>query len=213
MKMTWIALTLALLAPMVHAQEAVQVQLTAIPDGWSVEGAEIVDGALYVGREQSVQFPAPEFITGGFDITLEVSHREALSDLRFEEMVYLYHDSDDLRNRICLKKHIGTNEILFSVTDSDEARPKGAEFAENWYAIRSGELDWEAGSRHTLRIVADRAAGRAALFIDGVEVSSAEGTQFPDAAGTFDLGNEDGHSQALAYFHSLSIRPPGEGAQ
>lgn len=201
------ALALATLAPL-RAQEAMHVDFAAIPEGWTVDGARPEDGALFVGPGADVRFPAPAFITEGFDITIVIRHREALSDLRFEELVYLYHDTEDLKNRICLKKRIGTSEILFALSDSGPG--KGAEFAGNWYAMVSGQLDWAAGSEHTLRIVADRAAGRAALWIDGVEVAAAEGTQFPEAAGTICLGSWSGRSPARAEFTALTIAPAGE---
>lgn len=194
------------------AEEGIHVRFDSIPEGWSVEKAEITKGregpALWIGREARVSFPAPAFIAEGFDITLWVSHREALRDLRFEELVYLYHDTNDLKNRICLKKRIGTNEILFSMSDAGPG--KGAEFAGDWYAMTSGELDWEAGSWHCLRIVADHVHGCAELWIDGAKVASAEGTQFPKAAGTIWLGSWSGRSQALATFDELILAPAGE---
>ena len=202
---------LCLLRP-VLAQEGLTVRFDAIPESWTVEGAESAEGrdgpALWVGPGARVWFPTPEFITGGFDITLWISHREALSDLRFEELVYLYHDTEDLRNRICLKKRIGTDEILFAMSDSGPG--KGAEFAGNWYAMTSGPLAWQAGSWHCLRIVADRASGQAALWIDGVKVAAAEGTQFPEAAGTIWLGSWSGRSQAQAAFDDLTVEAVGE---
>jgi len=207
-----VALLVLCLLPPALAQEGLTVRFDAIPESWTVEGAEPAQGregpALWVDRDARVSFPAPEAITDGFDITLWVSHRAALSDLRFEELVYLYHDTEDLKNRICLKKRIGSDEILFAMSDSGPG--KGAEFAGNWYAMKSGPLAWEPGSWHCLRIVADRASGRAALWIDGVEVAAAEGTQFPEAAGTVWLGSWSGRSQALAAFDELTIAPVGE---
>lgn len=206
-----LALALIALAP-AAAQEAMRVDFERIPDTWTVEGAEPVDGregkALFVGPGARVSLPAPEVLAGSFAIELWVRHEAALSDLHFEELVYLYHDTEDLKNRLCLKKRIGTDEILFAMSDSGPG--KGAEFAGDWYAMKSGPLAWEAGSWHRLRILADRAAGRAELWIDGEQVASAEGAQFPEALGTLWLGSWSGRSQALAAFDELTVEAVGE---
>lgn len=189
-----------------------RVDFEQIPDGWTVEGAEMVPGregqALQVGPGASVCMPAPQEIAGSFAIDLWVRHDAALSDLHFEELVYLYHDTEDLKNRICLKKRIGTDEIMFAMSDAGPG--KGAEFAGDWYAMLSGPLTWEAGSWHNLRIVADREAGRAELWIDGEQVASAEGTQFPETPGTLWLGSWAGRSQALAAFDDFAVEAVGE---
>ena len=206
-----VLLALAIACPLA-AQEAVSVSFEQIPDGWTVEGAEMVAGregqALFVGPEGSVSLPAPEALAGSFAIEVWVRHEVPLSELHFRELVYLYHDTEDLKNRICVKKRIGTDEIVFAMSDAGPG--KGAEFAGNWYAMTSGPLAWEAGRWHQLRIVADRTAGRAEFWIDGAQVASAEGTQFPEATGTVWLGSWSGRSQARAAFDDLKIEAVGE---
>ena len=211
MRAIWLALIMVIAAP-VAAQEAVDVSFEQMPEGWTIEGAERVAGregeALFIGPGAIASRPAPDVIAGSFSIEFRVRHEVALSDLHFEELVYLYHDTEDLKNRICLKKRIGTDEILLAMSDSGPG--KGAEFAGDWYAMKSGPLQWEAESWHHLRVVADRAAGRAELWIDGRLAASAEGTQFPQVAGTLWLGSWSGRSQALAAFDDLLIEAVGE---
>lgn len=208
---TVLLLALVIAGPLA-AEEGARVDFEQIREGWAVEGAGMVPGregqALFVGPGATVGLPAPDAITGSFAIELWVRHDEALSDLHFEELVYLYHDTEDLKNRICLKKRIGTDEILFAMSDSGSG--KGEEFAGNWYAMTTGPLAWEAGSWHSLRIVADRKAGRAELWIDGEQVASAEGTQFPEALGTLWLGSWSGRSQARAAFDDLTVEAVGQ---
>ncbi len=184
-----------------------------VPDGWQAEGVEVVAGrtdqALRVFGEAKLSLPAPAGLTAGFRIELWVRHEVALAELRFEELVYLYHDTPDMKNRICLQKRIGTDEILFAMSD-DTGPAKGAEFAGDWYAMVSGPQKWAAGTWHHLRIIADPEAGQAALAIDGQEVASARGTQFPKAAGTLWLGSWSGRSQARAVFDELAIGPARE---
>ena len=185
----------------------------ALPQGWVAEGTESVPGrsgqGLWVGPGARLSLPAPEFLPQGLDLTLWVCHRQAMADLRFEELVYLYHDTPDMRNRICLMKRIGTDRIVFAMTDST-GTAKGAIFAGNWFALQSRDLAWEANSWHALRITASRAQGRAALYVDGEQVAAAEGTQFPEVAGTLCIGNWSGRSQALATFDDITIAPAGQ---
>lgn len=184
-----------------------------LPVGWDACGAELVGGregkGLLVTGAAAPHMPMPGFITGGFDITLRVRHDKSMADLRFEELVYLNHDTEDLKNRIMLQKRIGTDRILFAITNN-QGNTKGQIFAEDWYAMQSGPLDWAAGSWHELRIVANPAQGTAALYLDAQMVASAEGTQFPEVAGTLCIGNWSGRSQALAVFDDITIAPVGE---
>lgn len=183
------------------------------PEGWSAEGAEAVPGrtgqGLFVGPGAQVSLPAPGFIMDGFDATLWISHRQALADLHLEELVYLYHDTPDMRNRICLKKRIGTDRILFAMSDSTD-RAKGAIFAGDWFAMQTAPLDWPANTWHCIRVTASRTAGRAALYVDGEQVAAAEGSQLPDEPGTLWLGSWSGRSQALAVFDDIVIAPAQE---
>jgi len=184
-----------------------------LPEGWAAEGAELVAGragqGLLVTGDAAPHLPMPGFVTDGFDITLQVRHEAALADLHFEELVYLNHDTEDLKNRIVLRKRIGTDRILFAITNG-AGNTKGEIFAGDWYAMQTPELDWAAGSWHELRITASRAEGKAALYVDGKLVAQAEGTQLPDAAGTLCIGNWSGRSQALATFDDITIAPAGE---
>lgn len=202
-------------ACLAHAQTGMQVNFDAgLPRGWqSIGMPTLTEGregrAVLIDRNDALMLPAPELLTGGFDIAMWVMHPVDLRDLHFEELVYLYHDTEDMKNRICLKKRIGTDEIVFAMSDGT-GDGKGAEFAGDWYAMTSGPLAWEAGTWHHLRIVADPASGRAALVIDGDEVASAGGTQFPERPGTLWLGSWSGRSQARAAIDELSVGPVEE---
>lgn len=206
MRAAIVALALIALVP-AAAQEAISLDFEQIPDDWTVVEAQTVPGregqALLIEPGTSVSMPAPDVIAESFVIDLWVRHTVAMEDLHFEELVYLYHDTEDLKNRICLKKRIGTDEIMFAMSDSGPG--KGAEFAGDWYAMTSGPLAWEAESWHNLRIVADREAEKAELWIDGQKVAAAEGTQFPEATGTLWLGSWSGRSQARAAFDDLTV--------
>jgi len=184
-----------------------------LPEGFEAAGAQMVPGregqGLLVIGDAAPHLPMPSFVTDGFDITLHVRHEAAMSDLHFEELVYLNHDTPDLKNRIVLRKRIGTDRILFALTNS-AGNTKGEIFAGDWYAMQSPELDWAAGTWHELRITASRAQGKAALYVDGNLVAQAEGTQSPDVAGTLCIGNWSGRSQALATFDDITIAPVGE---
>jgi hypothetical protein len=184
-----------------------------LPEGWDAAGAELVEGregnGLLVSGDAAPHLPMPGFITGGLDITLHVRHERSMPDLRFEELVYLNQDTEDMKNRIMLRKRIGADRILFAMTNG-QGKTKGEVFADNWYAMQSGPLDWAAGSWHELRITADPAQGTAALYVDGERVASADGTAFPEVAGTLCIGNWSGRSQALAVFDDITIASVGE---
>lgn len=166
--------------------------------------------AARIGAGANLAYPAPAFLTEGFDIRLWVKHDRPLRDLHFEELVYLYHETADEKNRICLQKRQGTDYVLFSMSD-DTGRAKGAQFAGDWFAMKSPPLDWEADTWHELRIIADRAAGEAALFIDGVQVARARGTEMPRQVGErLWLGSLMGRSHMLALLDEVVILPAGD---
>lgn len=148
-----------------------------------------------VGAAGKLAIPAPPFLTAGFDVRLWVRHDRTLRDCHYDELVYLYHETTDLKNRLSLLKRAGTDYILFSLSDGTGSA-KGAEFAGNWFALKSPPLEWAAGTWHELRVTASRSRGEAALYVDGRRVASARGTQFPQAVGDrLWLGSLQGHSQ------------------
>ena len=133
------------------------------------------------------------------------------ADLWFEELVYLYHETPNERNRICLQKRQGTDYILFSMSDGT-GRAKGAQFSGNWFAMKSPPLNWPANTWHELRITASRAKGEAALYIDGGLAASAQGSELPqEIADRFWLGSLNGRSQMLGVIDEVTIRPAREG--
>jgi hypothetical protein len=166
--------------------------------------------AAALTRGTALAYPAPAFFRDGFDLRLWVKHDRALPDLRFEELVYFYHETPNERNRIMLQKRLGTDYLLFALTDGT-GKAKGAAFAGNWFALKTEPLTWAAGTWHELRAVASRAAGRAALFVDGEKVAEASGTEFPqEVADRFWLGSLQGRSQLLGALDDVSLAPAPE---
>lgn len=180
-----------------------------VAEGAKPVTAEVGRG-VQVGPGASLAYPAPAFVTEGFDIRLRVSHLKGIDEMHFEELTYLYHETEDGRNRILVHKRLGTDYILFAMSDGT-GKAKGAQFAGNWFAMKSPPLDWTEGSWHELRLTASRRGQRAALHIDGKQVASAKGTQMPQATSDrFWLGNMKGRCQMLGVIGAVTIAPAGE---
>jgi len=167
--------------------------------------------AVGLGPDSKLAIPAPAFLKDGFDLRLWVRHEQALTDYRYDELVYLYHETPNWRNRICLLKRAGTDYLLFSLSD-DTGAAKGADFAGNWFAMKSPPLQWAAGTWHELRVTASRARGEAALYVDGRCVAAATGTQFPQVvADRLWLGSLQGRSQMRGTLDDVTIAPAAGG--
>lgn len=181
------------------------------------DGVEFVEGrtgkAARIDWGDVLAYSPPAFLTEGFDIRLWVRHQASMEDLFFEEPTYLYLETPDGKNRIHLQKRMGTNYILFSMSDGT-GRAKGAQFSGNWFAMKSPDLDWPANTWHELRIIACRAAHRAALFIDGEQVAAAEGTEMPQELGErLWIGSLKRRSQMLGDVDDITIAPYEEGEE
>jgi len=181
------------------------------------------DGAVLVTVEQGhayeigpgarLCYAPPAFLTEGFDITLRVRHQHSMADLHYQELVYLYHETANERNRICLQKRGGTDYILFSMSDGT-GKAKGAAFSGNWFALKSPALDWAAETWHDIRITASRQRGEAALYVDGRRVAFAQGTQLPREVGErLWLGSLAGRSPMLGWLDNVTIAPMREDGQ
>lgn len=175
------------------------------------EGLEKLPGhagdAVGLGAASKLAIPAPPFLKDGFDIRLWVRHERAMADHHYDELVYLYHETPDWRNRISLVKRAATDYLLFSMSD-DTAGGKGTAFAGNWFAMKSPPLTWAAGSWHELRVTASRARGEAALYVDGQCAAKAQGTQFPQViADRLWLGSLQGRSQMQGALDDVTIAP------
>ena len=181
------------------------------------EGVTFADGKEGQGAKiegkAKLAYAAPAFLTQGFEIEFWVKHEQSLDDLLFQELVYVCHETENQRNRICLQKRMATKQLLFSMSDG-KGSAKGHVFSGDWFAIISPPLDWAAGTWHRIKVRADRAAGQAALSIDGKEVASAKGTEMPDEVGSqVWIGSLAGRSQMRSVMDDLSIRPLGEVQQ
>jgi hypothetical protein len=168
--------------------------------------------AAHLGLESRLACAAPAFLREGFDIRLWVRHDRPLREFHFDELVYLYHQTPDERNRICLQKRAGTDYLVFSMSDG-AGRAKGNNFAGNWFAIKSPPLNWPAGTWHELRLTASRAAGTAALCVDG-KPATARGSQLPQQIGErLWLGSWAGRSQIQGDLDDVIIAPAGGEVQ
>lgn len=187
------------------------------PAALQCEGVEFVAGrtgqAARIDWGDALAYAPPAYLSEGFDIRLWVRHSVSMQDLFFEEPTYLYIETPDERNRIHLQKRMGANYILFSMSDGT-GNAKGAQFAGNWFAMKSPALDWPADSWHELRIVASRAGRRASLFIDGTQVAAAEGDEMPQQIGEkLWVGSLKGRSPLLGDVDDITLAPREEAAE
>lgn len=162
------------------------------------EGVTFVEGrtgkAVYVQRPAVLTIPSRGLSTDAFTISFRVRHQLALREHFFQRLAYLYHETDDMRNRIGIVKRAGTDQIVFFLSDGS-GQAKGASFGGDWFAMVSPVLDWEAGSWHHVVCTADKVKGVAQLIVDGETVAEARGSEMPGRfADVYWIGTERGHS-------------------
>jgi len=174
-------------------------------------GVEFVAGhqgrAALLNRPAVLTYPTQGFKPDQFTISFWVRHEKAIADYFFQQLVYFYHDTPDMKNRIGILKRSGTNEFVFFFSD-DQGRAKGVNFADDWFAMATAPQAWTPGSWHHLLCTADKSRGRAQFFIDDQKVAEARGTQFPAKLGrVFWIGTEQGHSWMRGAIDELVIEP------
>ncbi|MDD4869608.1 MAG: botulinum neurotoxin N-terminal receptor binding domain-containing protein [Kiritimatiellae bacterium] len=163
--------------------------------------------AALVQRPAVLTYPTTNFNLNQFTISFWVRHEKALEDYFFQQLVYFYHETPDMKNRIGILKRSGTNGFVFFFSD-DQGKAKGVNFADNWFAMATVPQAWAAGSWHHVVCTADKSRGLAQFFIDDQKVAEARGTQFPAKLGkVFWVGTEQGHSWMRGAIDELVIEP------
>ena len=175
------------------------------------EGVELVAGregqAALINRPAVLTYPTEGFHPEAFTISFWVRHDKPLADHFFQQLTYFYHETPDMKNRIGILKRSGTNDFVFFFSN-DEGRAKGVNMADDWFAMTSPPMQWEAGTWHHIVCTADKSQGAAQFFIDGVKVAEARGTQFPERLGeVFWVGTEQGRSWMRGAIDDLRIEP------
>ena len=175
------------------------------------QGIEFVAGrqgrAALIQRPAVLTYPTKSFNPNQFTISFWVRHEQPLEDYFFQQLVYFYHETPDLKNRIGILKRSGTNYFVFFFGD-DQGSAKGVNFADDWFAMATAPQAWAAGSWHHLVCTADKSRGLAQFFIDGQKVAEARGTQFPAKLGeVFWIGTQQGHSWMRGAIDELVIEP------
>ena len=165
------------------------------------------DEAAIIDRPAVLAYPTDGFNPEAFTISFSVRHEKSLNDYFFRRLVYFWHETAEMKNRIGILKRAGTNSFVFFF-GNNQGRAKGDNFAGDWFAMATPPMDWEAGSWHEFRCTADKSRQIAQFFIDGHKVAEATGTQFPEKLGeVFWVGSEQGHSWARACIDDLLIEP------
>jgi hypothetical protein len=172
---------------------------------------ELVEGhtgqAAQINRPAVLAYPTGGFNPDAFTITFWIRHDEPLEQYYFKRLVYFYHETPDLKNRIGILKREGSNRFVFFFSDG-QGGAKGNNFADNWFAIATEPVAFEAGSWHQFVCTADKSRNLAQIFIDGKKVAEARGTQFPEKLGeVFWIGTQQGHSWMRGAIDELSIEP------
>lgn len=175
------------------------------------EGVNFVPGAdgqaAVITRPAVLAYPASAVNLDAFTISLRVRHDVPISDLFYRRLTYLYHETNDLKNRLTIVKRAGTNCLMFAMSNGT-GRAKGDDFGGDWFSMTAGPLDWTAGSWHTITATADRSLGMAQLFVDGRKIAEARGNQMPEKHGeALWIGSEMGHSWMRGAIDELVIEP------
>ena len=186
----------------------------AAPSGTApvqAEGVALVPGhtgqAALVDRPASLAYPARDFRPEAFTISFRIRHDKPLEEYYFKRLVYFYHETPDMKNRIGILKREATNQLIFFFSDG-QGRAKGNCFAGNWCAMVTEPVAFDAGTWHEIVCTADKARGTAQMFLDGRKVAEAHGSEFPERIGeVFWIGSQQGHSWMRGAIDDLRIEP------
>lgn len=175
------------------------------------EGVAFVAGhegqAARIERPAVLAYPTRGFNPESFSISFRVRHEKPLEQYYFKRLVYFYHETPDLKNRIGILKRDGTNQFVFFFADG-QGNAKGNNFAGNWFAMATEPMALEGGKWHRFLCTADKSRGLAQMWIDGEKVAEARGHQFPEKLGeVFWIGSEQGHSWMRGVMDELVIEP------
>ena len=175
------------------------------------DGVRLVEGrhgeAAMIDRPAVLAYPTNGFNTDAFTISFWVRHEKPLADYFYRRLVYFWHETADMKNRVGILKRAGTNQFVFFFSDN-QGRAKGDNFGGDWFAMATAPMDWEAGAWRHFLCTADKSRRLAQFFIDGQKVAEARGDQFPEQLGeTFWVGSEQGHSWMRGAIDELQIEP------
>ena len=175
------------------------------------DGIRFGDGhegqAAIVDRPAVLAYPTDGFNTDAFTISFWVRHEKPLEEYFYRRLVYFWHETPDMKNRIGILKRAGTNHFVFFFSDN-QGRAKGSNFGGDWFAMATSPMRWEAGSWHHVLCTAHKSRQLAQFFIDGRKVAQASGTQFPEKLNdVFWVGTERGHSWMRGAIDDLQVEP------
>jgi len=112
-----------------------------------------------------------------------------------------YFEAVDGKNSILLMKRAGTESIVYSVSNRE-----GKYLGGSWDRMTSKNCYWAAGTWHHIAITGSRSAEKAALYVDGELLASAEGTEFPDSlAGDIRIASGNGRYPINGVMDELTI--------
>ncbi len=175
------------------------------------KGITVVPGyegkAAAIHRPAVLTYPTLGLNPEAFTISFRIRHEEPLEHYYFKRLVYFYHETSDMKNRIGILKREGTNQFFFFFSNA-QGNAKGFNFADNWFAMATEPIAWEGGTWHHIVCTADKPRGIAQFSIDGKKAAEAHGSQFPEALGeVFWIGSEQGHSWMRGAIDELAIEP------
>ena len=212
------SLALALLSPLLAGESATwmcrfdgDLRDDAARAPVDAKGVKFVAGhegrAALIDRPAVLTYSTKRLNPNAFTISFWVRHERPLSDYYFRRLVYFYHETPDMKNRIGILKRAGTNRFVFFLSDG-KGRAKGNNFAGDWFALASPAMHWPAGSWRHVVCTADKSQGLAQFFLDGKKVAEARGKEFPEKLGdVFWVGSEQGHSWMRGAIDDLRIEP------
>ena len=89
------------------------------------------DHAVMIDRPAVLAYPTDGLNTDAFTISFWVRHEKRLEDYFYRRLVYFWHETADMKNRIGILKRAGTNYFVFFFSDN-QGRAKGANFGGDW---------------------------------------------------------------------------------
>jgi len=161
--------------------------------------------AALIDRPSVLAYSSKGFNPSAFTISFWVRHEKALTDYYFRRLVYFYHETPDMKNRIGILKRAGSNRFVFFFGNA-QGRAKGENFGGDWFSMETRSLEWSAGSWHQIVCVADKAKRVAQFMIDGRKEAEARGDQFPERLDEqLWIGTQQGHSWMRGAIDDLRI--------
>ncbi len=163
---------------------------------------------LRLQRGSRLAYDPSELNRDEFTIEFRVKHSRPLRDHFYDEMTYVYHETEDMKNRIGFVKRSATSYFVFYLSNA-KGGGKGENFGGNWFSLKTPSFDWPADTWHHVVLAASRKAGRARVVIDGKLCAEAAGDQFPERWGQrLWIGSRMGASPVEGVIDEVRIGPP-----